>query len=189
MLEDDRRVTSLPWHSDQGGDSMDNKIGYFAPAQRYFLISVWLFAGIAFFVLTSFNLATVSLTHARDGSGLRAIESILIGVCHRMPSRSFWVYDIPLGLCARCTGIYLAAFISFLTLSFKPDLFRVNSLIALAMLAPLLVDSILEHYSLYAGTNFLRFATGLLFGIGIVILLHRALLKLTTTNHQPWSQP
>ena len=32
-------------------------------------------------------------------------------VCHQIPARSYWAWDLPLPLCARCTGQYLGALV------------------------------------------------------------------------------
>lgn len=30
--------------------------------------------------------------------------------CHQLPTKCFWIFQRPMGLCARCTGIYLGVF-------------------------------------------------------------------------------
>ena len=53
------------------------------------------------------NISVIPFTLLGNWSGLELAESYLVPVCHRMPSRSFWFFDVPMGLCARCTGIYI----------------------------------------------------------------------------------
>jgi len=126
------------------------------------------------------NFATIYLTASRQGGLLRLSESLLEGVCHRMPSRSFWISEIPLGLCSRCTGIYLSAFITMLFVA-SPVRGRLpgNTHLLLALLLPLVADALLEHFGVYTGSNTIRFVTGFLFGYALVRLLGR-LLQLTT---------
>ena len=135
-------------------------------------ISVWLVILIFLFAVNYLNLATVYFTINKDGSSLRTAESILVGVCHRMPSRSFWFLEVPLGLCSRCTGLYLAALLAAIILPFS-NFRRIKNCFAYSLyaLVPLLIDSTLQHYSLYVGNNILRFSTGALFGYGIIALV------------------
>lgn len=38
-----------------------------------------------------------------------AIREFFSRVCHQDPARSFWVWGVPVAVCARCFGIYLGA--------------------------------------------------------------------------------
>lgn len=144
--------------------------------------SIWIAVLIFLLVINYFNFATVYCTLHKDGSSLRIAESLLVGLCHRMPSRSFWIFEVPLGLCSRCTGLYLSAFLTAMIHPFANILPNKNSFrYSIFALFPLLIDSILQHYSVYAGNNILRFSTGALFGYGIIVLV---MLFHNHLNHQ-----
>ena len=46
-----------------------------------------------------------------SGYSLAAVAIFLFfsPVCHQDPARSFWLWDAPVAVCARCLGIYLGA--------------------------------------------------------------------------------
>jgi len=87
------------------------------------------------------------------------------GVCHQLPSRSFFICGFPLAVCHRCTGIYLGLFLGSLIVNRfihrSPGERRVW---ALVFVTPLLLDVLLSHGGLWTGTSLTRFLTGLLFG-------------------------
>jgi len=47
---------------------------------------------------------------------LSAIRFLLSGVCHQLPSHSYWVGGQPLPLCARCSGTFLGIWAGLLAL-------------------------------------------------------------------------
>jgi uncharacterized membrane protein len=53
------------------------------------------------------------LTHRAPGTlGFRAAEIVYVAgglICHQQSARSFHAWDVQLPVCARCTGLYLAA--------------------------------------------------------------------------------
>lgn len=129
---------------------------------------VLLFAA-ALLLVNVLNVVTVYVTLHRHGDTLRFAESILSGVCHRMPSRSFWIAEVPLGLCSRCTGIYGFAFIGLLVSALpKFTLLQRSPKMALVLLLPMILDGLLEHFDLYSGNNPIRFTTGAAFGFCLV---------------------
>lgn len=42
-------------------------------------------------------------------SGVRALGGM---ICHQKPSRCFWIFDFPCGLCVKCLGFYFGVFVS-----------------------------------------------------------------------------
>ena len=134
--------------------------------------SIWLALCISLFAVNFLNFATVYFTINKDGSSLHIAESVLVGVCHRMPSRSFWFLEVPLGLCSRCTGVYSSAFVAAIILPFS-GLPRNNNFLAYSFLGllPLIADGTLEHLGVYSGNSVLRFCTGILFGYSIIAIV------------------
>jgi uncharacterized membrane protein len=76
------------------------------------------------------------------------------------------------GQCARCTGFWLAAFISSGLLFIR----RITGtvLTGLLLLAPMLVDGTMQFFGFHESTNPIRLLTGAAAGLGLVVLLGRA---------------
>lgn len=122
-------------------------------------------------LINAANLGTVAFTLQQDAKSLRLVEAVLSALCHRMPSRSFWICEVPLGLCSRCTGVYLSAFLSAILLSVKASALPPGQLrVAVVFLVVLPIDGFLEHLGVYPGNNEIRFSTGVLFGLGLTSL-------------------
>lgn len=88
-------------------------------------------------------------------------------ICHQIPERSFHYRGYPLGVCSRCTGIYLGFFLGLLL---YPLLRRIRDgkfparwwLVAAAL--PTIIDFTAGYLRLADNTFFSRTATGILFG-------------------------
>jgi len=66
-------------------------------------------------------------------------------------------------VCARCTGIYLGFFIMIPLLWF----YQIGMIISIILILPTLIDGLTKVYLNRESTNFLRFSTGILAGIGM----------------------
>lgn len=102
------------------------------------------------------------------------IFAALTFACHQMPERSFMIAGVALPVCARCIGIYLGSAAGLLTPIISPEKsMKLNSIkIFLLAFIPIGLDGIAQ--SSFAATespNILRFATGLIFGFGVVVYL------------------
>lgn len=85
--------------------------------------------------------------------------------CHQKVTRSFKFGDIYSKLCARCSGIFVGLFFSFLTIYLN-----VHFLLLFLIATPLIVDGTLQKLTLYTSNNAKRFITGILFGPLVVFL-------------------
>lgn len=102
------------------------------------------------------------------------IFAALTFACHQMPERSFMIVGVALPVCARCIGIYLGSAAGLLTPILSPKKsMKLNSIKTfLLAFIPIGLDGIAQ--SSFAATespNILRFATGLIFGFGVVVYL------------------
>ncbi len=123
-------------------------------------------------IINYYNISVIHSTLARDDKSLAKTEMFLSYFCHRLPSRSFWISEVPMGLCSRCTGIYLGMLISLCFFLFnKRDIAKKHLPMFLLFLIPLLIDGTLQYIGLYLSYNLIRFATGLLFGVAIGCLI------------------
>lgn len=88
--------------------------------------------------------------------------------CHHRPDRSFFYHGHQFPICARCTG-ELAGIISSILLFWfwhrRPSLIA-----AVVMMIPMIIDGFTQRLTSYESTNFKRFITGFLFGVGIAAL-------------------
>ena len=87
-------------------------------------------------------------------------------MCHGRPERCLELFDVPMPICARCTGIYLGViaglFAYWLVRFISEKEFKV---IALAGIIPLGIDGLTQLTGLRESTNELRIATGLVAGL------------------------
>ena len=93
-------------------------------------------------------------------------------ICHRMPERSFFIKGHQFPVCARCTGFY-TGLIVFLIWNY---FFKLNNdiatlLISMILMIPVAIDGITQYFGPRESTNTLRFITGFIGGIGLIIFL------------------
>lgn len=87
------------------------------------------------------------------------------GGCHQMPERSFRSFDMQFPVCARCTGVYLGQIIAtpfFLT----NTVLKLN--ICFLFLIIMFCDWFIQFLNIKQSTNFRRFITGSIAGIGLM---------------------
>ncbi|WP_129690997.1 DUF2085 domain-containing protein [Gottfriedia acidiceleris] len=96
--------------------------------------------------------------------------------CHRKQERSFHIGSYTFPLCARCSAVLIGYL-------FLPFLFMISSLLLWwyipLLMMPLLIDGYTQKWNWRESNNYLRFITGLLFGIAQTILIIRFVLFLT----------
>ena len=85
--------------------------------------------------------------------------------CHRLPERSFYLWDKQFPVCARCTGIYFGQVIMIilLILGLRPKI-----IVSLLLMSPFIIDGTLQYFNLLKSNNIRRFVTGLIGGLGII---------------------
>jgi uncharacterized membrane protein len=88
--------------------------------------------------------------------------------CHRRADRSFFFRGRQFPVCARCTGI-LAGYLVYPLFLF--DLVSLPAWLGLLLNLPAGVDGVTQALGTRSSTNPLRFATGLMSGVGQVALI------------------
>ena len=93
-------------------------------------------------------------------------------ICHRIPERSFFIKGHQFPVCARCTGFYtgLAVFLIYnyiYGIDYSLSLF----VLSIILLIPAAVDGFTQLFELRESNNNLRFVTGFIGGIGLIIFL------------------
>jgi len=118
------------------------------------------------------------------GSLKYKLDFLGFGVCHQLSSHSLFIAGHQLPLCARCSGIYLGAFVTLLLLMVLRPLAaalparRVLPLLAF-MFATMVLDGLNSTMqalpgaiAFYETTNWLRLATGILAGVSLMFVLY-----------------
>jgi uncharacterized membrane protein len=142
-------------------------------------------------LITVFVLTMGTWLLATPAGLLGKADAIAYAVCHRIPSRSFFIGDRPIPLCARCSGMYLGALLGFLYQLRFGKRGRMPALKMYAVFGVLLlaftidgVNSYLRFFpnapSLYEPQNLFRLVTGTGIGLGIAAVL------LPTFNQSVW---
>ncbi len=111
-------------------------------------------------------------------------QAIGYAVCHQIPARSFHLGGERLPLCARCTGIYLAALFGMLGMALMRRSYPVELppkailVILLAFTALMGIDGVNSYLSFFPGLpqlyepqNWLRLTTGALHGLTMSALV------------------
>lgn len=108
-------------------------------------------------------------------------REIKIVICHRIPERTIHIKGKPLPLCARCTGILIGALWAMLYLLFSwTNVGFFGFLVGIILMLPGAIDGFTQLFEYRVSNNLLRIVTGLLMGVGEV-LIAKALAEFTVT--------
>jgi len=88
-------------------------------------------------------------------------------LCHRREDRSFKISGYFFPVCARCTGMFVGFIIVILLMHFG---YNISLLYSFFLIIPLLIDGFTQNFGSRESTNLLRFATGIIFSIGLIYL-------------------
>ena len=86
--------------------------------------------------------------------------------CHQMPERSFFYKGYQFPLCARCTGLVIGYLMGILIYFLK----IINWEIAILLCIPLVIDGGSQYLKWRMSNQRLRLITGILCGVGIMVL-------------------
>lgn len=92
-------------------------------------------------------------------------------LCHRRPDRSFFFRGHQFPVCSRCTGLIIGSAFFMIYSYLNPLNYTFNTLIVSIILQlPYIIDGTTQYFNLRESNNILRLITGLLGGVGIVLL-------------------
>lgn len=98
--------------------------------------------------------------------------------CHQRADRSFALLGEVLPVCARCTGLYLGAFVASVVLPLvRSPRALVPAWVLVAAAVPMAIDLGLEHLAGIAPNALARLVTGLVLGAATVAFLLPALVR------------
>lgn len=93
-------------------------------------------------------------------------------ICHRIPERSFFIKGHQFPVCARCTGFYTGLFVYLIWNYFNGQNYDIYTLIiSIILMIPTTIDGLTQYFGPRESTNNLRFITGFIGGIGLIIFL------------------
>ena len=93
-------------------------------------------------------------------------------ICHRKPERSFFIKGHQFPVCARCTGFYTGLIAYLIANKFYPHGYDFNMLlISMVLMIPVAIDGLTQYFGPRESTNNLRFITGFVGGVGLIIFL------------------
>lgn len=144
----------------------------------------YLRALIALFYLLVVVLAASAplLQETRGYPAGESIYGVFVPICHQYPTRSFWWFNRPWALCARCSSAYLAVALSASFLFIRKPYWK-RIILGFSLIALAAIDPLLQLQGLHESTNFLRFLTGILGGAGAFLTLYP--IPITTgENHE-----
>jgi uncharacterized membrane protein len=96
----------------------------------------------------------------------------LYGVsCHQIPSRSFFIFDHQIAICARCFSFYVSMLAFGLLLSLV-DVRPLNRKIAFLLVFPILIDVSLQTLGIKESTNLLRITTAVLLSLSVSFYIY-----------------
>jgi uncharacterized membrane protein len=99
--------------------------------------------------------------------------------CHKKKDRSIPCFGLENFFCSRCLGIFFGFLIGSMISYFSPF---IPIIWATLLIIPLILDGLSQLIHLRESKNYLRFITGLFFGIGIVVIIKYGLLVLSGIN-------
>ena len=104
-------------------------------------------------------------------------------ICHRKPERSFFIRGHQFPVCARCTGFYISI-ITYTIIAYYIPIIYTNEyvLFGLLLCIPAIIDGITQALTKRESNNTLRFITGLIGGIGLMIIVKFLKLILISYN-------
>ena len=93
-------------------------------------------------------------------------------ICHRIPERSFFIKGHQFPVCARCTGFYTGLIVYLVFNHFFEHDYDINTLIiSIILMIPAAIDGLTQYFGPRESTNTLRFITGFIGGLGLIIFL------------------
>ena len=93
-------------------------------------------------------------------------------ICHQKPERSFFIKGRQFPVCARCTGFYSGLVVYLVYSIFYSNNYDLSMLIlSIILMIPVAVDGLTQYFGPRESTNKLRFITGFIGGIGLILFL------------------
>ncbi len=83
--------------------------------------------------------------------------------CHQKASRSYFIKNYQMPICARCLGLTIGYILGFCFFNSS-----INIIAYILLIIPLIIDGLLQLKTNYESTNLKRLITGIFAGIGYI---------------------
>lgn len=91
--------------------------------------------------------------------------------CHQIPSRSFFIFDHQIAICARCFSFYASMLVFGLLIGLK-DFQPLKRELAFLLALPILIDVLLQTLGIKESNNLLRVTTAVLLSLSISFYIY-----------------
>jgi uncharacterized membrane protein len=121
-------------------------------------------AVVAAIPLSILGASTLCSWAIAEGASMRW-RALFRVMCHGIVTRCLTLFDVPMPICARCTGIYLgmlAGLAAFLVVPWVEE--KAMRIAAFIAVTPLAIDGLTQLVRLRESTNALRMGTGIAAG-------------------------
>lgn len=122
-------------------------------------------AAVAAIPIVILSAATLCTWAIASGASMRW-RALFRVMCHGIVTRCLTLFDVPMPICARCTGIYLgllAGLVAFLAVPWVAE--KTMRMVSIVAVMPLALDGLSQLAGLRESTNPLRIATGMAAGM------------------------
>ncbi|MCK4385712.1 MAG: DUF2085 domain-containing protein [candidate division Zixibacteria bacterium] len=138
----------------------------------HFVCRHWL--GIINFHLLLFILGSISapcLSYLGQEGIAKYIYKFYGISCHQIPSRSFFIFDHQIAICARCFSFFSSMLAFGLLISLK-NVRPLNREIAFLLALSILIDVLLQTVGISESTNLLRVTTAVLLSLSLSFYIY-----------------
>jgi len=94
--------------------------------------------------------------------------------CHQMPERSFFWRGYQFPVCARCLGVIIGHLLAIIIVLF----IRVPIVLGIVFCMIMFTDWFLQYIKVLESTNYRRLITGILGGMGVIVVSIKLLTEL-----------
>lgn len=133
---------------------------------------------IIFSLLLFWMMGIVSgiIVSAQNVHLLPVTKTIYSAVCHQQMHKTIFFNEIPLMVCARCSGIYTGGLVAaFILLFMKKDVHPSIRYLFIAAL-PILIDILLYSSGIYIYNKIISFSSGFLFGSVVLFYIYKGVI-------------
>ena len=149
---------------------------YNNPNRRMLIIKSLLISGLALWCV-GFLLPVLLPEIAGNNLISQFLKLCYSRVCHQSNEATFYINGSYLLVCARCSGIYLGAFLVIIPLLFMKPEWKLSLKPFVLFTTPLIIDAFAVRLSIYTYSKINAFITGLFFGSIVIIYIFNVLIN------------
>jgi uncharacterized membrane protein len=127
---------------------------------------------VLLFIIIS-SLLTPFINNSTMSGSYKFVNMLNSIICHQYPPRCLYIFNNPIGLCARCFAFYTTMFIcALLKLFITYDINKkIETPLFVILILPLIIDGTTQYFQIRESTFLIRTITGIMGGMGVSIIL------------------